>query len=282
MRRDYLIAIVLAIAAFPAGAALMVAPEDLHLSGRAVPVTFWGGTALFGTLILVAAIIALRAEREPTPKMTVADIGYNAALAGTIVAFAMAILKPSRIAVIACTIALTGVGLDYWFGPPRGFIWAKGSPLGVRLGLEGEPLGWSRLFINNTVFSVSKQDNISNLTIMGGNVGDQEIKLEDAYFLSGIDGTRLDAKIGWGGDEYKIQEIKPIPAGAMLFIMSDPIGPANGGLSQDDFLKKWTIIIFVAKYNGTTQRIRFNQDAVKSMLPKPMEPFPHISPLKGR
>jgi len=281
MRRDYLIAIILAIAALPAGAALSVAPEYLHLSGAAVRITFLGGFALTVTLFFVAAIIARRAERESRPNMAVAEIGYNAALAGGIVALVLSVLKPSRIAVVACAIALTGVGLDYWFGPPRTFIWTKVSPLS-QWGLQGEPLGWSRLYINNTVISVSKQDNIFTLTIMGGNVSDQEIKLDEAYFLSGIDGSRLDAKIGWAGAVYKVQEIKPIPAGALLFILSDAIGPANVGLSQDEFLKKWAIVTFVAKYNGTTQRIPFDRDAVKSMLPKPIDPFPHISPLKER
>jgi hypothetical protein len=79
--------------------------------------------------------------------------------------------------------------------------------------------------------------------------------------------------------QYKIQDIKPIPPGAFLFILSDPIGPPNVGLTQDDFFRKWAIIYFVAKYNGITQRIPFDQEAVKSMLPQPMQPFPHISPL---
>jgi hypothetical protein len=65
MRRDYLIAIILAVAAFPAGAALMVAPEYHHLTGVAVPLTFWGGTGLFSALILLAAIIAWRGREKP-------------------------------------------------------------------------------------------------------------------------------------------------------------------------------------------------------------------------
>jgi hypothetical protein len=76
-----------------------------------------------------------------------------------------------------------------------------------------------------------------------------------------------------------IQEIKAIPAGAFVFVMSDPIGPPKVGLSQDDFLNKWAIVTFIAKYNGITQRIPFDREAVKSMLPKSLEPYPHISPL---
>jgi hypothetical protein len=218
--------------------------------------------------------------------MTIAELGYNAAIAGSIVTFVTAILSRSRLSIIACVVAITGVGIDYWFGPARTFIWSKpaesfsGGDL-LRMGLQGEPLGWSRLYINNTIIAPSsKPMNISTLTIMGGNVSDKEITLDEAYFLSGIDGTRLDVKISWGGAPYKIREIKPIPAGAFLFIISDPIGPPNEGLSQEDFYKKWAIVTFIAKYNGVTQRIPFDQAAVKSMIPKPIEPFPHISPKK--
>ena len=45
-----------------------------------------------------------------------------------------------------------------------------------------------------------------NLTIMGGNVGTEEIKLDDLFFLSGIDGKRLNVKVGWGGTNYKTEE----------------------------------------------------------------------------
>lgn len=63
MRRDFLIAILLCIAAIPLGAALMVAPDYLHLSGYLVPLTFWGGIALSIALIVTAIFIAWRGER---------------------------------------------------------------------------------------------------------------------------------------------------------------------------------------------------------------------------
>ena len=66
MRRDYLIAIILAVAALPAGAALMVAPEYLHLTGLAVPITFWGGIGLAVALIASAAVTALWGEAIAT------------------------------------------------------------------------------------------------------------------------------------------------------------------------------------------------------------------------
>ena len=64
MPRACLIPIILAIAALPAGAALMVAPEYLHLTGAAIPLTFWGGIGLTVLLILSAAGLALKGEAQ--------------------------------------------------------------------------------------------------------------------------------------------------------------------------------------------------------------------------
>src|ERR1700728_3260026 len=64
MRRDYLIAIILAVAGIPAGVTLMGAPDYLHLTGVAVPLTFWSGIGLTVALILAAAAIAWRGRAE--------------------------------------------------------------------------------------------------------------------------------------------------------------------------------------------------------------------------
>jgi hypothetical protein len=64
MRRDFQLAIILAIAAIPAGTALMAAPEYLHLTGNALAATFWGGAILTALLIVLALAIALRGEAQ--------------------------------------------------------------------------------------------------------------------------------------------------------------------------------------------------------------------------
>jgi hypothetical protein len=68
MRRDYQIAIVLAVAALAAGTALMAAPEYLHLGVQSLAVTFWGGVILTALLIVGAVAIALRGEAQAAPK----------------------------------------------------------------------------------------------------------------------------------------------------------------------------------------------------------------------
>jgi hypothetical protein len=68
MRRDYLIAIILAVSAIPGGTALMAAPEYLHLTGTSLAFTFWGGVVLTLILILAAVAVALRGEAQSPPK----------------------------------------------------------------------------------------------------------------------------------------------------------------------------------------------------------------------
>jgi hypothetical protein len=64
MRRDFQIAIILAVAAIPAGVALMAAPEYLHLTGKRLALTFWSGSVLTVLLITAAVILALRGEAQ--------------------------------------------------------------------------------------------------------------------------------------------------------------------------------------------------------------------------
>jgi hypothetical protein len=261
---------------------VMIAPEQQVWIGWAII-----AVATLGLVALVIYHFATRPKksRKETMDISLSDVGLNASLAAGAVSAIAAFKHAPKIAIAAALIAWVGIGIDYWSGPQRGFIWEKPKEFtgsdSLRTGLQGRPLGWSRLYINNTVVAPSgKPMNITNLSIMGGNVGDKEIKLDDAYFLSGIDGTRLNAKIAWAGAQYKIQEIKPIPAGAFLFIISEPIGPPNVGLLQNDFLNKWAIVAFIATYNGTEHRTTFDQSAMKSFLPKPLDPYPHISPIK--
>jgi hypothetical protein len=68
MRRDFQLAIILAVAAIPAGTALMAAPEYLHLTGSALAAAFWGGIALTAVLIVLAVAIALRGEAQAPQK----------------------------------------------------------------------------------------------------------------------------------------------------------------------------------------------------------------------
>jgi len=135
---------------------------------------------------------------------------------------------------------------------------------------DENPVEWSRLYINSAGASQpGTVVNISALGIMGTNVSNEEIKLDEVYFLCGLDGTKLNAQIGRGGARYKARDLGPLPPGALFFVVSDPLGPTDAGLSPSEFLKTWATIAFVARYNGTTQRIEFDRQTVESALPKP-------------
>jgi hypothetical protein len=139
----------------------------------------------------------------------------------------------------------------------------------VQTRVQTGPVTWSRLYIDSTAASqIGMASSVSTLSIAGTNVGAKDIKLDDAYFLSGVDGTKLSARIGRGGGRYQIQNVSPLPPGAFFFVVSDPLGPKDQGLSPDNFLKTWGTIYFVVKYNGTTQKIEFDPETVESILAK--------------
>jgi hypothetical protein len=140
----------------------------------------------------------------------------------------------------------------------------------VRARRAGEPVEWSKLFVNSvSVPQPGSPANISTLGVLGTNVSNSDIKLGETYFLCGLDGTKLNTQIGRGGARYKINDIGPLPPGALFFVVSDPLGPKNGGISAGEFLKTCPTVSFVAKFNGTTQTVDFDRQAVESALPKP-------------
>lgn len=200
------------------------------------------------------------------------DVLLWAAVAAVFIAVAAAITR-YRIIALAAALFAAGAVLFAYYGPYQGVPVAAevpGDRDGTGMQARGSPVAWSRLYIDGTSDSQpGKPANISAFSIAGTNVGSGDLKLDEAYFISGVDGTRLNVRIGRDGMRYKVQDLDPLPPGAFFFIVSDPIGPSNTGLSRDDFLKTWATVHFVAKYNGTTQEIEFGPKTVESLLPKP-------------
>ena len=191
---------------------------------------------------------------------------FVVAVAAALIAVAASIARRHFIAMLAM---LAGGGLiildrynDFQQLPAAGEI--------KRMALHGSPVSWSSLYVNGVTASrLGGPANISTLSIMGANASDQEIKFHELYFLCDLDGTKLAAQIGRGGTRYKLHDIPPLPPGAFFFVVSDPLGPTDVGLSPSEFLKTWATISFVAKYNGTTQTIDFDRQTVEAALPKP-------------
>lgn len=193
-----------------------------------------------------------------------------------VVAFVAAAASIARRYVIALVAALIGGGiilLDRYGGFPQlpaGAESVRAEHLDDRGSHSNDhegPVVWSRLYINGPATAQGGNPlNVSTLSIMGTNVSDKEIKLDDAYFL--CDGTKLKVQIGRGGGRYNIKDMRPLPPGALFFAVSDVLGPADVGLSPSEFLKTWATISFVARYNGTVQTIEFDRKTMELALPK--------------
>ena len=139
-----------------------------------------------------------------------------------------------------------------------------------RMELHGRPVSWSSLYINGAAVSRPGNDsNISTLSITGANAGSEEIKFHELYFLCDPDGKKLAVQIGRGGTRYKIKDLPSLSPGAFFFVVSDPLGPTDVGLSKSEFLKTCATISFVAKFNDTAQTIEFDRQTVEAALPKP-------------
>jgi hypothetical protein len=177
--------------------ALMVAPEYLHLSGVAIPLVFWGGIALTVALILAAAVVALHGVGSGKERgMTAADIGYNTAIAAAVVSLIAAVRRSPRIAVIACIFAWVGIGVDYWFGPPRTFILFPSPSAGQMFTMNGSTMEWYTPSPMPTEYTLEdKPIYISDILIQGYNPGNAEIPIDDAYLASEITGERLNLNV---------------------------------------------------------------------------------------
>lgn len=199
-----------------------------------------------------------------------------------VVALVAAAASIARYYFIAIVAALIGGGIiffDRYGGLPQ--LPAGGDTVraerqdnrGSRGSHHESPVEWSRLYINGPAAAqAGNLLNVSTLSIMGTNVGDEEIKLDEAYFLSDLAGIKLKVQIGRGGGRYNIKDLRPLPPDALFFAVSDLLGSADAGLSPSEFLKTWATISFIARYNGTTQRIEFARETVELALPKQAKP----------
>jgi len=258
MRRDYLLAILLWIAALPWAVALMSVPQYLRLSEQAAATVFWSSVALTIVLILIAIAVALRRQIEGTEErsgVTPAEIAYNVGIAATLIAWLAAIWRGRVVAISAALIATGAFAFDYVTGPPRGFIRFPWS----------DPMVWSAPFtIGIPVGPVQTSHRTMMLT--GQNTSTRSVKLDEAYLISGVTGRRADLYVPESEKPLPVSSIDPIPAGKAI-VLSVDLGPK--GLSSDEFLKQWGPIIFVVKYDGEEHKYSYDRDwAVQMVTPK--------------
>jgi len=200
------------------------------------------------------------------------DAIFVIAVAVALIAVAASVASYYRIAMLLILIASGLIVFDRYSDFQQLWSGSRSDDETIPARLHGShdsTVAWSRLFIDSAGVAQPGQPlNIATLGIMGTNVSDRDITLEDAYFISGLDGTKLKVQIGRGGVRYTAAGVGPLPPGALFFVVSDPLGPTKDGVSPSEFLERWATLSFVAKYNGTTQQLDFDRHAVEAFLPK--------------
>ena len=90
--------------------------------------------------------------------------------------------------------------------------------------MVGRPLGWSGPYISGTnegtFISEDKlnvRPKIRAISFTGHNFGIEEVVIEAAYLIFGINGKRLDLNVSWGGQRFAPKDLNPIPPQRLFF-----------------------------------------------------------------
>jgi hypothetical protein len=240
--------------------AIAVAPDQVWIiAWTLIAIAVIGLVLLF--LYHVATYRRQRGQEAASmmPSMTPADIGYNVAIAAAIIAWLAAFWRRRTVAIIAAVIACGAVGFDFWYGPPRGVIF-----------IDKGTWQWMPIAIGYDIGRYSR------FGILGTNLSNKEVDLDDAYFVSGITGARVHLKVQVTDKVVAIDEINPVPPKAVVGLYMELSPPK--GLTTEDFLKQWGPFSFVVTYGGKTQRIDFTREqTVQLVTPKKSEPWPYIT-----
>ncbi len=135
---------------------------------------------------------------------------------------------------------------------------------------DGTPLGWMdepEIRYETGPGGLYGAYNIDSFIVNGKNVGNQEVKLDDAYIVSGVTGDKLQMKIILQGQQtIGLDQINPIPPGAEIHLIA--YVNQKGGIPEYDFLKNWATIQFVTSYNGAQVRKSFNNQNIAAAIAK--------------
>jgi hypothetical protein len=194
--------------------------------------------------------------------VTPGDVGYNVAIAASIVGIGVAVKRYSALSVIAATIACAAVAFDFVSGPPRGLI-----------GFNREPLSWIAFAAGG--ISENSQYYFTRFGMVGTNVAKEEIALDDAYFSSGITGAQVHLKVQMPTKVVSIKEINPIPPGVNVGLIME-INPPKG-LNAEDLLKRWGPFSFVVIFGGKKQKIDFTREQTIELIIRKSEAWPYVT-----
>jgi hypothetical protein len=111
--------------------------------------------------------------------------------------------------------------------------------------------------------------------LSASNVSDHEIRLEDAYIVSGETGDKIFMKVGVPGTGWIFpSETNPIPPGGTVTVRAEFNAPI--GLAASDFFNKWKVMHLTTKYDRAVHRKLIDEKMVSALFaafrPNPIGP----------
>jgi len=148
--------------------------------------------------------------------------------------------------------------------------------------LEGAPLAWTKTPHLRWLPRADGGRDIISVFIEGKNVEEKELKLESAYIISGITGTRLEMKIevvdGRNVHRVSVTNAGPIPPQAKIKMLSAELN-GDEGVEESQFAKYWGTLSFVVEFDGKEHRRIYDRKAIDAALAEEEidPPEPHVT-----
>ena len=152
---------------------------------------------------------------------------------------------------------------------------------------EGSPLGWDVTSVSLGIGMLPNGNNarVNSLSISGKNLGAEEIHLEDAYLISGIDGAVIKMRVNAGYPAsplwIDVLDAAPVPPRAQIDLNAQ-FNEGQNGLPEEDFLRSWGMFSVVIQYDGRKTRHDFSGAFVRTLIEHyHPEREPHVSKKKS-
>ncbi len=262
MRNDYKIALLLFVAALPAGVTVSSASDYFPFLKEHPAISFYGSAGITLVLLGLAAALAIRGEYELEQKGSQKR------------------MLPLLIMIVG--LSIFAVGAAWYFAPtssPLPAASGEAAEAAIPKNIKGS-LAWSKDI--SLGFGVDSNDNqfAHNAQIYAINVSEKEVKIRDAYAVSDISGQSIPMLAWTNYGMFPISEINPVPPGAKVrFILY-----FNGdqGIYPVALLNGWARLSVVISYNDTEYRASFDiEDRTKEAIrPMTHNIEPHVTPSK--
>jgi hypothetical protein len=162
-------------------------------------------------------------------------------------------------------------------------LFARAAVLATWHGYDIYRDGWPLKWIWGSYINANRDQKNGQLQVWGfagmvENVSSNEVKLEEAFIISKMSGSRVAIVLN---DRYGTyappHHFNPLPPGSRVDFRA-LFKTETDALSEDDFWASWGSIEFVAKYDSREYRKQFSPEEAKEALafyrPAPPTPYP--------